>query len=376
MRQIASCYCCTTPLQLFGALSLAVSRNETADLYIDPQFAQANHYAESIKKTGVFDSVRILDTEAIKKKFFSKKNKIARHLSVAWSYIAIRSIGKSLVVPDTEYQNVFFSSRAYFPRLIYLYLLRNKQNPALNYFDDGVGSYCDGYAFTPPFFDRILRRILFGKNAVDETNRALYLFAPEVHQKINPESKLNIRKIPALFNAENGIQIMKDVFFFQESNAIKEKTIILDSMKEDIFTEKSIARLLEIYQIIGKKMGMDNVLIKSHPRDTKPLAGFTHYYQNSSVIFEVECFHPSIADKLIVSYGSTAATAPKIMAGSEPYVILLYKLIPSKNEFAKVVDMFFEAVRDLYSEKKMFIPKSMDELEDAMNEVVKHGSDF
>ena len=38
--------------------------------------------------------------------------------------------------------------------------------------------------------------------------------------------------------------------------------------------------------------------------------------------------------------------------------------------------MFFEAVKGLYSEKKMFIPKSMDELEDAMNEVVKHGSDF
>ncbi len=65
-----TCYFCTSLYQLFEIPSIAQPRNEAADLYIDPQFSDAEFFAERIRTLNLFDNVVVIDSEKTYSIFF------------------------------------------------------------------------------------------------------------------------------------------------------------------------------------------------------------------------------------------------------------------------------------------------------------------
>ena len=103
MREIDSCYFCSTSYQLFSTLSLAAERKEIADLYIVPRFSGSIQFAERIKKIGIFRSVEIINADKICGKYIRGGPGIMNHIQIANSYLYVKNIAEIILLPGVKY---------------------------------------------------------------------------------------------------------------------------------------------------------------------------------------------------------------------------------------------------------------------------------
>lgn len=359
-----TCYFCTSPYQLFGILSIAQSRNEAADLYIDPQFSDAEVFAERIRTLNLFDNVVVIDSEKIYSKFFSCRKGFINHLQIVRSYLKVNEIAPIILKNNVAYNTMFISSRAYMPRMVYLYHIKNKIKVNLELFDDGVGSYCSDDAHKPKGLDSLLRFLLFGKRAVD-LNFTRYLHSPELYKIVEPHSKYKIEKIPHMWKNPDWISKCNIIFGINDGSLINETVIIIDELLSDevVSGDDSKNELLDIYAKISQTTGIKNTVIKPHPRNKDIDIEKLNIYHSNGVPFECVCMNSDINNKIIVSLGSTAAATPKILLDQEPYIILLYKLIDTNPNYLTVTNKFFQALKKSYTESaKIYIPDNISEL--------------
>ena len=366
-----TCYFCTSPFQFIPIIDLALSRQEKADLYIDPQFEDANQFAERIKSTGIFCNVELIDSELIYGRYFTVRQGLLNHFQIARSYLKVNEIAKLILLKDTYYKNMFVSSRAFIPRLITLYFIKNNIQTKLLYFEDGTGSYLGNLAYYPRLTDKIVRRVLFGKEALDFAH-IRYLFSPEFFLLLNNEyNNISIKKIPPILGNRNLIEVLNNVFSCGTKSLIHERFIILDVLQSFLFDVENQSKLIDIYKLLICEAGYSETIIKKHPRNSDNEIENARYYSFSGIPFECICINTDMNIKVLISYGSTSVGTPKLLLNQEPFVILLYRLIKSKDKsYDKLMEAYFSKLQCLYSDKsKIIIPENFDELRFAVNKI-------
>ena len=361
-----TCYFCISPFQLYPIISLALSRKERADLYIDPQFKDACKISDQIQKTGIFENIVIIDREQIFKEFFSKRKYSNYRIQVARNYLIIDKIVAKILKKDIVYSNIYVSSNSILPRLVILYYIKKGYNINVNYFEDGIGSYIKDFAYNINKGDKFVRKILFGEKAL-KTDYDRYLFAPEVYKRLNPGNNVQLYKIEVDWHNKTWKEMFNYIFEYKDVYNIKEKVIILDEEFNKSLSSNEMYSIEEIYNLFNRSFGIDNTIIKKHPRNTRPdLTGF-HYYENYQVPFETLCMNKEMQDIVLVSIGSTAAVTPKLLLEEEPYVIMLYKILEGKR-ISKDFDQFFLYIKNYYSDSERFlIPENFEELEESIH---------
>lgn len=357
-----TCYFCTSPFQLFGILGLAVSRKEKCDLYIDPQFKSAKCIAEKISQLGLFDNVVIINSEAIYHKYFSYNKGIRNHFQIAKSYLLVDEIVPTIIGNNT-YKYMFISSKAYIPRLVFLYFLKHHFDVSFNYFDDGVGSYSANSAYAPRKTDRLVRRLLFGKKA-NQMDFDRFVHFPAFYHQLNSSSNNRVFEIPKIWEDALWKEKINYIFGVNANEIVlNEKVIVLDEPLDELFLEKDIPEIHDIYLKIASTMRKENIVIKPHPRSKEEAISGVRTESFQGIPFECICLNTDISEKVLVSVGSTAAATPKLLLGKEPYLIMLYRLADVKDGKEKVLDDFFTALKELYSHKeRVFLPKTKSEL--------------
>lgn len=371
MIQRDTCYFCTSTFQLLPIMTLAFYRDEEADLYIDPQFQNAKIIAERINKTQLFRNVVVLNTKEIHKKYLPAKNELLKHFQMAYSYLKVDEFANDVLLRETIYKYMFISSSAYIPRLIYFHFLKNHMNTELLYFEDGIGSYLGNAVSPSRSFDKWIRRFLFGKEALN-FNHEKYLFSPDFFSVMNSKHAVLIKEIPSIMKNERLVHIFNEVFLFKKEYLIKERVVLLDILKSVVFTENNIQQLLLIYNLIFEKLGYDNLVVKNHPRDRDVRIDKAIYYSHTEVPFESICMNTNMNQKVLISYGTTAIGTPKIMFDQEPIIILLYRLVKSKQLKGKSYDIsmnrFVMKIKQLYTNKtKVMVPNNLNELISALD---------
>lgn len=366
-----TCYFCTSTFQLFPIIALAFYRGEEADLYIDPQFQNAEVFAERINKNKLFCNVIVLNSQEIHKKYLPAKNELLKHFQMAYSYLKVDEFAKEVLLDETTYKRMFISSSAYIPRMIYFHFLKNHMNTELLYFEDGIGSYLGNTAYPTRNFDKWIRRLLFGKEAMN-FNHEKYLFSPDFFSLMNSNHDEAIKEIPAIIKNESLMHIFNDVFRFEKKHSVRERVVLLDILKSVIFTNNNFEKLLLIYNLIFEKLGYDNVVIKNHPRDKDGRIVKARYCPNTDVPFESICMNTDMNQKVLVSYGTTAIGTPKILFNQEPYIVVLYRLVESKQVSGKRYDVsmnqFIMKIKQLYTDKtKVIVPDNLNELASALD---------
>lgn len=357
-----ACYFCTSTFQLFPIISLVLSRSEKADLYIDPQFKAAHIYAERIRSLGVFESVIVIRHEEIMQRYFSHRKGFLNHVQIARSYLHVDKIAKEILGTGILYKKIFVSSKAYLPRMVILYHLRQSQTCTTVYhFDDGVGSYYGDGAYKPQRLDYLLRYLLFGEKGVSRVTER-FLFSPDVYIAINGRDSLDVHALTRIWESPYGANIVNRIFEGAENEKIKEPIIVLEEPYTDIFSDKAAAKLTALYEDIILSCGVEKSIIKKHPRSIKGDNPKFNYYSNYEIPFEALCMNLSMNDKTLVSYGSTAVATPKLLFDKEPYVIMLYKLLGDNSSVIDTLDAFFSTIKKNYSTDKFFIPSTEQEL--------------
>lgn len=363
-----SCYFCTSTFQLFAIISLAISRNEKADLYIDPDFDKASEYADNIRRANIFCNVILINAKEIYNEIYTHKNGLLYNIQTAKSYLNVEKISKMFLLKDICYNNMFFSSSAYFSRIAHFYFIKKKINTTINYFDDGIGSYLDNGAYKSRFLDRIIRRVLFGKQATS-FHHTRFLFSCNTFRLLNPSNRDTIREIPRLWEDENCKRLLNDIFLASQRPVIKEKVVILDQPKNELFCDSRVSLLTELYRLIVKVVGKSNVVLKRHPRDKDLEMSFVNCFLDFGVPFELVCMNTDMNEKILISYASTAVVTPKLWLNQEPVIILLYKLFKTGIGRCEeeLLDKFFYQIKSTYSEKrKVIIPEDIIELKDIL----------
>lgn len=364
-----SCYFCTSPFQFFSILSLSIEQKEIADLYIDPQFSGATLFAEKIKETGIFHDVVVINSSNIYGQYMRSGPGIKNHLQIANTYLHVDKIAEMILFPGIKYRNIFLSSKAYIPRMVYLYYIKKKWDFNLYYFDDGAGTYYNDRAYRIKKSDQLIRRFLFGKKSV-EIGYKRFVFAPDIYRLLNSDKHNEIKKINRFWENETGKNTMNYIFSTPNKIMIKEKLIILDQPKDEILNSVDIKSINKLYRSFAESIGYSNVIIKKHPRSTEKEIEEVNYFSENGIPFEIYCMNMSMDEKIIVGYSSTAVTTPKVLFNQEPIVIVLTKLFRPKTGEMNLFEDYFLAVKNSYSNpKKFFIPENWDELNNSMDEL-------
>ena len=360
------CYVCTTPFQIFNAISMCVTNKEVADLYIVPQFAGAVSYYNSIKALNVFRVVTLVNDDFVPYKRFS--NKFIIHLLLFWIYLRIKRVVKPMLAHDSDYKSIFISSKALIGRLICLYHIRAKCDTAFFYFDDGEGSYDNPNLYFPRFWDAFLRKLFFGKRGVI-LSQTMYLYSPELFSIINPSSTLTIHRISPWVNNNYLLSIINPIVDFDSQKLISEKVILIDSIAEETFDSENSnlykRMCLKVNDIFG-----DDIIYKKHPRDKTVYDNANiKTYNYSSIPFEVLCANIDISNKVLIVAASTAVCTPKVLFNAEPYVVLMYKFVKC-NHLALKQDDYYQAIKNTYKDKSRFlIPESEQEFFDCLTRI-------
>ncbi len=363
-----SCYFCTSTYQLFSILSLAISRDEKSDLFIDPQFADAEAIAQRVESLGIFEGVYIIDSKKIYSKYISRESGIINHLQIARTYFHVGSISNIIVSNNATYKNIFVSSRAFIPRLYILNCYKKKQDVKVYYFDDGVGSYYGNSALNPSKADGMVRKVLFGKKALD-FDQDRYLMFPEMYKKINGETPYQVWEIDRFFDHPQYSDVLDKVFVPGNDVALPESAVILEELSGSFGKNKE--KLNSLYEYTLKAFGSSDLIMKRHPRSKEEKRKGFRYYQKSELPFEILCIRNDMNKKVLISVGSTALSTPKMITGQEPYVVLLYKFIQNEGMNQAPLDHFFTALKESYSDSdKVMIPNSFEEYKECIVKIL------
>lgn len=372
MKKIRNAFFCTTPYQLITSVVLNHLLGEVSDIYIVPQFKSAAEYADNLRYLKLFNRVKLVDITEIEE-HKKARNKFLMHVGIVRQYMKIDDIAQSFLFQDTKYKKMYVSSKAYIPRMAYLYCVKHNLGTELVYYDDGEGSYYNRYRIEASPIDNFIRQMLFGKRSASISHK-LYLYEPKLYKELNG-SQWNgeIVPIPHIVKEQPVKDWISKIFRISSDDLISEKAIILDVLKEGKYSLEDEERLFGLYDDIQNLFGYEETIIKRHPRDKSTELNAFKCYEKYNIPFECLCTQMNMEEKVLIAVSSTAVILPKLLLGKEPIVILLYKLIDQINqssEYKSKQDHFYKLCKGNYSSSdRFFIPKSYDELKNILESI-------
>lgn len=350
-----SCYFCTTPYQVIGAMMLALNKKEISDLYIIGQFPAYKEIAKRLEKRSIFRKVVCVDES----RFGIIKNiKIAPlkwFMIFSW-YLQVESITKSIIVHKTNYRTMYFTSQTLVSRIVRLFFI--KAHPGMQFFqfDEGTGSYFENETFRLKFLDKMARLLLFGNKALEKDIKKI-LYMPEVSQWVKEGIESDIIKMPQIKLKSDTIAMFNDVFGFSNADMISEDIVIFDTLREELYDQEGIDALTQYYNMIIKAFGAKRAILKSHPRSKISYQPDLKKYGNQSIPSEVILMNGDFDKKILVSTASSACITPKILFDKEPVVIFLYRLMSDYRTINTKEDEFLQRFRWTYRQpERFFIP--------------------
>ena len=323
---------CNTYFQLITAIQLKLTLfiNDIVTVVLTDHSKNAYAYFENLKKLNVFDFAYFLNcrNEDYDKSNFLKKIRKFCNISFGTSNNAvIREICSQ------KYDEIIFYNTSYTTKIIYANLYKFNHLIRSSRIEEGILSYSStdfiqDFNFSKSYFVSKLLRKIFNKLSINSIIDRIYCFYPEVFK-----SNLNLVKIPSFNdNFDEISQILRILFNVKDEDSfIKEKYIFFSSVGDfeggEVVGELDLA--LKIADIVGK----ENLIIKTHPRDTTgefENAGLK-VFGKSSVPWEAVMMSSDYSDKVFLTNTSGSVLSVNLCLSNGPTTYFLYDLCNNKN---------------------------------------------
>ena len=362
MNSVDAMYLCTTPFQIMSAISLVINMNETADIYIDPQFSNAQEYASRLKELRLFRNVVVLSNIGITKRM-RNSGKVMRSAIITGLYLWSKSFCGKFLIKDTYYNKMYISNNGFYANILKVYFGKHKIDTEVIYFDDGEGSYDNERVFNESRNNDRLKKLLGIKK--EERSLIRFLYFPFLYKALNSDSKDIIKQLP--FWDSNKRVEESIIYIFGKAEPISEKYIILDTMPYEWMDAVEAEEYIELIKHICDQAGIDQVCIKKHPRDKASYGEEYKEYSGRSTPFECICLSTNMENKVLITLSSTAVLTPKMLFDQEPYIILLYKLFSLKSANDERRDRLYYNIANNYNKsERVMIPETFEELSDIL----------
>lgn len=353
MNREVACFICGTPYQIITAIHLAGSNDMDADMFIVDMVSGVDVLEKRILQYGIFSNVSIVhEKDAVGK---ARSHGMQYINTAAVTCLKLDAIVEKYVDTKRKYSKLYISSRAAIPRMFLMYFQKHKYDFEYVYFDDGLGSYYNKWTIHEKTIDRLVGKLVLGKNYKGLGAGKLLLYSPKLFSiaQVNYTDKIDVQRIPA-WNKDL-IVTLNGIFRYSAKDEIKEPVIILDCC----IPADHRRPVDEFYMKVVELVGRQNVIIKSHPRNKCSQIEGLKYYDNSEIPFELICANLDMTHKLLITISSTAVATPVLLFGKEPYVLTLDD---TELRFDTKLKVRFEDIASLYQEQNKFmVGKSLEE---------------
>lgn len=321
------------------ALQISLSFDGDTYLVLTTEIKNVDEITNNIYQTKIIKDVVILNTSITKKS--------AKLISECVFGIKLKNL-KDIKFDEFVGFNFDLPSHAVFAEVC-----KNNPNICVNKMEEGLLSYNEAVTSCKVMeISYLIRRILRKKN-LRISAKAFYCFSPEVYKGdlstiLIPKIRINDRKILKIFNT---------VFLKDTINTISEKYIFLPSIY-DIEGGEPIGEL-ELAEKIANKVGIENIIVKVHPRDNEGryLSKGFKIDVNKGVPWEIIQMNMDLKNKVIIttlSGGVLNFNTALEESGKSYYAYKLCDL--NKNSLAKhyrdVVELYLreysEGLREIY----------------------------
>ena len=369
MKQMDAMYICTTPFQIMSAVSLAVTRREKADLYIDPQFDGAADLAERIRAEKIFENTVVLnDLKSIQKVRF-EEGKLKRYQAILSLYARIRKAAEEILLPGVTYRRMYATHNVFVANLLMLYISKYRIRTKICYFDDGEGSYDNVNTFRIGKADQITKKMILRGRKLRGC-RKYYMYSPELFQAMHPDNTIPVAPLPNFSKNREVREKLERIFDITPEKGIREPVIILDALKELVLSPEDDERIVRLYDRLVEEFGEDKVIVKRHPRDSRVYEKKIHTYPYPTLPFEITLLSSEPSEMILITLLSTATIMPKLLMDEEPLTVLLYHLFKRKNGNDADRDRFFALTKGTYRDPDSIrIPDTEEELEEIIREI-------
>ncbi len=350
---------CNTPYQVFNTINILANDIEIkhfdVDIVIDESF-------NSFKDARIIGK-RLLDLALCRNVFYSKIKKQFKPKSKIDTirYLSQRDHTNEYYFSDkrilnTNYDTVWVGDTNYLGCSM---IQRNNQCEPI-WYDDGLSSYSKSpraYGMSG-FKKRLFETLKIGSYGYSVGK--LYLN----NKEIAVIDEFDVIELPLLDGNNEATTLIQKIFEYDDSlSEIKNHrfcALVDGQMLEGVSGFKGID-----YEALIMSLGIleSDVVIRKHPRDKREYTRLV--VDEGHNMWEVECIKSLKNEHVLLSCFSTAMLTPKLIAGKEPYLIFLYKILLEKKCILYTDnEKMINKVRELYIDKtKIFVPENMKELQ-------------
>lgn len=323
---------CTTYYQLIIAISLRYSHflNDNVSLILSDDSQDSEKVSIRVRNMRIFQNFFFWRIKESQNKLFIA-NKIDDCLKIIFGNEELNEICK------VKY-DIFIFHHVDVPSMrVFAALKRKNKYIICARFEEGILSYkrC-GSNISETKTGTLISYIchLLGKQTLCDMNTIMdfYCCYPELYN-----GQLHTIQVPQLIQSSFIKQLLCEIFAISQNVYYKEKYIMLTSIF-DLEGGKPIGEFELVKEISTKICGIDNLLIKAHPRDKSRVyekAGF-HVDKYSNVPWEIIQTVTDMSDKVLMSIASGSALSVNTIIKNPPKTFFLYNLCNwEQNDLAK-----------------------------------------
>lgn len=335
-----------TPFQLFSVLNIIDSMDISNENHLVYMNESVKKYTKNIKKNF---NVNILEYEFSFNTINKSRKRFIVYINIIKEMVQWKKLMTSVENTRTKYNQIFIPSDAVGCNVVFSHFYNINKQLILNVFDDGMGTYEKGYLNpNKKIIYSKISKLIFG-NFFWQNIRNVYCYKPDL---IDNENQIEIKSIKMSDRVNNIISIDGDSEIYKYKN---KKIIYLDQGESN----KILDDFFELSKVYFKE---NDIIAKVHPRLTSCIPESYKNIDNSGKAFESIYANLDSEDIILVSSYSTACLTPYMIFDKFPYVIFLGSI--ESNRLENVFESKY--MKNIYKEYKMgrlFIPKTMDELE-------------
>ncbi len=343
-------FVCNTVYQVLVAswIKYKLYPNERADIVVSNHMNGNERIAENIKKTDLFNTAFTVNS----KSYVYEGKRIYNNRFSRYYYYRFPSKELEHYIKLDKYDVLFFSNYDRFNALIYDVLKRKNKNLICNVFEDGLATYGkiteDFYNIFKPsnnplirfIFNNIFRTKRFYNNINGE-----YVFEKKLCEWVPNCPIIQIEKIDindSVFKKKINI-----VFDYNDSeDQYNEKYIFFE---ESFFADDGYMEDVKLVQEVAKHVGVNNLIVKIHPRNPKNRFKELGFKTNSDLVtpLEVILLNRNFSNKTLLALYSTTIVTPYYVFGMNINAYSLAECLKNKpsffnNEFSKKVFSIYE----------------------------------
>ena len=297
-----------------------VFKDDEVEIIVTDHSKSADVVSLSLKEERIFDAV-----------YFVKTNGSNDNRSVCQRVYDIISISLFKTNRFSYYinrvTNLFFDELVVFNydmRTYGIYAVLSSYNHSIRVsrFEEGILSYNSETIYTTVRTVIGFLRKVQGKAVIEQGLDKFYCFYPDLYEGV-----LKASAIPVITQKSCVRKALQNVFNVNNLNFVYKQKYIFFTSVYDFEGGKPVGEY-ELVCKVANLVGMDNLLIKTHPRDTRTIyvdSGF-NVDKNSSIPWEVIQLTGDFSDKVFMTINSGSVLSGNTMSEKPVNTYYMYKL--------------------------------------------------